>query len=427
MQIHVIQAGESLYGIAQFYGVAIDEIARANQIDPEQTLVIGQTLVIPVSGTYYYVIPGDSLYRISGRYGITPAQLAERNEISQEAALQVGQRLYIPPMPKAKIETNAYAEARQGVFPDSAVAASTENAPLLTYIAPFSYEVRADGSLSMLDVSGLQRAVSGSGAAYMMAVTNLENGSFSDTLGQTIMNNEQVQERMLSNIIRIAQAGGFSDVHFDFEFLRPQDREAYNSFLRKAAKRLHVAGLLMSTALAPKTSADQEGQWYSAHDYKVHGEVADFVVIMTYEWGYSAGPPMPVSPIEPVRQVLEYAKSEIPAEKIMMGQNLYGYDWTLPFVPGGQYAQALSPQAAITLARDNFAIIEYDYTEQTPFFHYWRGGAEHIVWFEDARSIRAKFDLLKALGLRGISYWKLGFDFPQNWLLLGDRFDIDKR
>lgn len=56
----------------------------------------------------------------------------------------------------------------------------------------------------------------------------------------------------------------------------------------------------------------------------------DFVVIMTYEWGYSAGPPMAVSPIGPVRQVLEYAKTEIPANKIMMGQNLYGYDWTRP-------------------------------------------------------------------------------------------------
>ena len=94
----------------------------------------------------------------------------------------------------------------------------------------------------------------------------------------------------------------------------------------------------------------------------------DFVVIMTYEWGYSAGPPMAVSPIGPVRQVLEYAKTEIPANKIMMGQNLYGYDWTLPFVKGGAYARAISPQTAISLARENHAFIEYDYTAQAPFF-----------------------------------------------------------
>ena len=144
--------------------------------------------------------------------------------------------------------------------------------------------------------------------------------------------------------------------------------------------------------------------------------------------GYSAGPPMAVSPIGPVRQVLEYAKTEIPANKIMMGQNLYGYDWTLPFVKGGAYARAISPQTAISLARENHAFIEYDYTAQAPFFYYRDASQkQHVVWFEDARSIQAKFDLLKELSLRGVSYWKLGWDFPQNWLLLEDRFQIIKK
>lgn len=51
----------------------------------------------------------------------------------------------------------------------------------------------------------------------------------------------------------------------------------------------------------------------------------------------------------------------------------------------------------------------------------------HEVWFEDARSIQAKFDLIKELKLRGMAYWKLGLDFPQNWLLIEDNFKITKR
>lgn len=184
----------------------------------------------------------------------------------------------------------------------------------------------------------------------------------------------------------------------------------------------------MSTALAPKTSATQKGRWYEAHDYRAHGQIVDFVVIMTYEWGYSGGPPMAVSPIGPVRQVIEYAISEMPASKIMMGQNLYGYDWTLPYVPGGPYARAISPQQAIRLAAQYNVAIEYDTKAQAPHFRYRdENGKEHEVWFEDARSIQAKFDLVKELGLRGISYWKLGLDFPQNWLLLTDNFTVVKR
>ena len=108
--------------------------------------------------------------------------------------------------------------------------------------------------------------------------------------------------------------------------------------------------MLVSAALAPKTSATQPGQWYEAHSYGDIGAVVDFVVIMTYEWGFSGGPPMPVSPIGPVEQVLQYALTEMPAYKIMMGQNLYGYDWTLPFVRGQTFARAISPQQAIEIA-----------------------------------------------------------------------------
>ena len=96
-----------------------------------------------------------------------------------------------------------------------------------------------------------------------------------------------------------------------------------------------------------------------AHDYKAHGEIVDYTMIMTYEWGYSGGPAMAVSPIGSVRQVLEYALTEIPANKILMGQNLYGYDWTLPFVQGTT-AKAVSPQRAIQIAAENNVAIEYD-------------------------------------------------------------------
>src|SRR5699024_6877640 len=130
----------------------------------------------------------------------------------------------------------------------------------------------------------------------ILVVTNLEEGAFSTELGHIILTVQSVQNNLLDNIVNTATQGGFKDVHFDFEYLSPDDREAYNSFLRKAKERFSQAGLTLSTALAPKTSSTQQGILYEAHDYAAHGEIADFVVLMTYEWGYSAGPPMAVSP-----------------------------------------------------------------------------------------------------------------------------------
>ncbi|OIJ18989.1 spore gernimation protein [Anaerobacillus alkalidiazotrophicus] len=427
MQIHTIQAGQTLYGIAQAYGTTEENIVAANEIPDPGRLVIGQTIVIPIVGRFYWVQQGDSLWSIAQRYGINYYSLAQINQIPVEAILPVGMRLYIPPLARPVKETNAYVEPMGGFVSEALLDASRRAAPHLTYLAPFSYEIERDGTLREPPLGELPQIAANHQATLMMVVTNLEGGQFSDEVGAIILNDQALQDVLLTTIIEEARRVGYSDIHFDLEFLRPEDRDAYNQFLRKAADRIRAEGLLISTALAPKTRADQPGPWYEAHDYRAHGEIVDFVVIMTYEWGYSGGPPMPVSPIGPVREVLEYALTEMPGEKIMMGQNLYGYDWTLPYVPGGEYARALSPQAAIELARDRNVSIEYDYVAQAPFFEYVDDeGNEHIVWFEDARSIQAKFNLLKELGLRGVSYWKLGLPFPQNWLLIEENFQVRK-
>jgi spore germination protein len=426
LQIHVVRPGQSLWGISQAYGVPLQIVAQANQIPDPSQLVVGQALVIPITGQYVWVQPGDTLFRIAQRFGISWQELARVNAIPAGATLQVGTRLYIPKRPEPMVEVNAYIEPRGEVSAREKEVVRAA-APYLTYLAPFSFRINRDGTLTPPALDDLPAIARNFGVINMMVVSNLEEGQFSSELGRLILNDEALSDKLIANIIETARRLGFSDIHFDMEFLRPEDRDAYNRFLRKAARAIKAAGFLMSTALAPKTSAAQTGAWYTAHDYGVHGEVADFVVIMTYEWGYSGGPPMPVSPIGPVREVLEYALTEMPASKIMMGQNLYGYDWTLPYEPGGEYARALSPQAAIELAKTENVAIQYDYKAQAPFFRYWDdAGREHIVWFEDARSIQAKFNLMKELGLRGISYWKLGLPFPQNWLLLEDNFRIRK-
>ncbi|WP_340002653.1 glycoside hydrolase family 18 protein [Oceanobacillus sp. FSL K6-0127] len=427
MQIHVVTEGETLTSIANTYNTTAVAITNANELDAPNDLVIGQALVIPIFGQFYFVQQGDSLYSIANRFGITYQELATINNISPEMTLPIGLRIYIPPRAKRAITSYAYIEPFGDTVSETLENAAAKNSPYLTFLALFSYRVNRDGSLTSPPIGNLQEIAANTDTAMAMVVTNLEGPGFSDELGHIILTVQAVQNTLLDNIVNTAQTQGFTDIHFDFEFLPSDDREAYNAFLRKAKERFSQEGLLLSTALAPKTSATQTGQWYEAHDYAAHGEIADFVVLMTYEWGYSYGPPMAVSPIDQVRNVVDYALTVIPADKILLGQNLYGYDWTLPFVEGGEAARAVSPQQAIAIARENNAVIQYDTSAQAPFFTYTDAeGNEHEVWFEDARSIQAKFDMIRELDLLGIAYWKLGLAFPQNWLLLDDQFTITK-
>lgn len=427
MQIHVVQQGDTVYEIARTYGTTSEAIIDANELETPGQLVVGQALVIPIIGQFYIVQSGDTLTSVARRFAMSPEQLAQVNHLTSDRPLAVGLRLYIPEQMKPPITSIAYLEPTGGTISESLVNAAENNTPYLTYLALFSYQVNRDGSLSPPPLNNLGQIAAGNQAALMFVVTNLEEGDFSTELGHIILTVQNVQNTLLDTIVNTATEGGFKDIHFDFEFLPTEDREAYNRFLRKAKERFSQAGLTLSTALAPKTSDTQQGILYEAHDYRAHGDIVDFVILMTYEWGYSAGPPMAVSPLNEVRHVVEYALTEIPADKIILGQNLYGYDWTLPFVQGGEYAQALSPQQAIALARENHASIEFDDSAQAPFFTYTDSeGKQHEVWFEDARSIQQKFNLIKELGLKGIAYWKLGLSFPQNWLLLNSNFTIIK-
>lgn len=429
MQIHVVQRGESLWEIAQDYNSTVAGIVEANEITEPDRLAVGQALVIPIIGSFYWVQSGDNLWSIGQRFGINYLMLAEINQLDPNRLLRVGLKLYIPPQPKRSAETNAYIEPRGTTVTQALLNQARAAGPYLTYLAPFSYEARRDGTIVAMPLAGIPEVANETGTSLMMVVTNLEEGEFSGELGREILQSTAVQDLLLENIIAESRrVGKYTDVHFDFEFLPGDQRQAYTNFLRRAKERLRAEGLLISSALAPKTRRDQPGQWYEAHDYRAHGEIVDFVVLMTYEWGYSGGPPMAVSPIGPVEEVIQYALTEMPASKIMMGQNLYGYDWTLPFVPGGPYAKAVSPQRAIEIAKQYNAPIQYDDQVEAPHFDYVdEKGKDHKVWFEDARSIQAKFDLVKRLELRGVSYWKLGLPFPQNWLLIAANFDVVKR
>lgn len=428
MQIHVVKTGETLTDIAKLYNTTESAIASVNGIPAPYTLVIGEALVIPIVGSFYIVKEGDSLYQIATRLGLNYLEIARINNISPWQPLSIGMKLYIPPLPKSNIEVNAYAEPIGGEVSENLKNSVMSAAPYLTYLAPFSFQVNRDGTLRRPPLDDFPTIARNNRVILMMVVTNLEEGLFSGDLGRVILESEELQNTLIDNIISTANELNFRDVHFDFEFIPSELKDNYVRFLEKAKRRLENEGFLMSVALAPKTSGEQTGQWYEAHDYPRIGKIADFVVLMTYEWGYSGGPPLPVSPINEVRKVVEYAVSTMPSNKILLGQNLYGYNWKLPYVENGEYAQALSPVSARNLALAQRVNIQYDETAQAPFFEYTDDeGIEHIVWFEDARSIQSKFNLIKEFNLRGISFWKLGLAFPQNWLLLDDNFLITKR
>ena len=101
---YTVQAGDTLFSIAQKHGTTVDAISHANGIVSPWFIQVGQKLVIPqgssasppAGGDTYVVQAGDSLYGIAARLGKNVWDIIVANNLSDPHWISVGQVLVIP-------------------------------------------------------------------------------------------------------------------------------------------------------------------------------------------------------------------------------------------------------------------------------------------------------------------------------------------
>lgn len=423
MTIHVVKAGETVGSIAEFYGVDPARLASDNAVPASGALAVGQTLLVRFPRLVHAVQPGETLYAIADRYGTSVRSLWQNNSfLGGSTSIQAGETLVISYFDN-KLGTasfNGYA------YPFIASSLLDSELPYLTELTPFTYGIRSDGSLLPLEDDALLSAARQRGVRPVMHLSSLtETGQFDTERGSLVLTDTSVQKRLILEVQQTVLRRGYAGVDVDFEYLPGTLADAYAAFLSRLRRLLWSQGAFLWAALAPKTSADQPGLLYEGHDYAAVGAAVDAVLLMTYEWGYTYGPPMAVAPLPNVRAVLDYAVTAIPPQKILLGIPNYGYDWPLPFLRGTTQAQSISNEQAIQLALSHNIAIQYDETAQAPYFHYTDAdGTIHEVWFEDARSLSAKLHLIAEYGFLGAGFWNLMRPFAQIWQVAASLYDI---
>ena len=388
----------------------------------------------------YVVKENDTIDKIGEAFRVSPFLLAWANQIEPPYRLAVGQALFIPDKagnsPESVGQPESMGPSRREItlggyaYPWIEQSILEEITPFLTEISVFSYGFTEEGELvppqepgerRILEMAALQNVVPA------LVLTPLgPDGHFNNHLVTAAVQDMGVQQRLIRAVWAAVQEKGYRVVNVDFEYVLAEDRQAFADFVRRLRILLNLYGIRVTVALAPKTSDSQPGLLYEGMDYAALGEAANGVFLMTYEWGYTYGVNMPVAPIDQVRSVAEYALTRIPREKIILGIPNYGYNWPLPYVRGTTKAQSIGYTDAIRLAVDHGVPIHYDETAQSPWFRYWQYGIQHEVWFEDIRSLKAKFDLMDELGLPGAGYWQLMRLFRAGWLMADSRYKIRK-
>lgn len=423
MVIYTVRPGDTPTSIAEQFGVNPTRMMLDNGYTLNTTLVVGQSLVVLFPDVTHVVAPGDSVFSVAEQYGISTNELFRNNyELGGIGSLYPGQLLVISY--EGEKLGSIYVSAYSYTFISDYLLRAT--LPYLSYLIPFTYGIsERSGLVNLGDRRLINRATEYGVAPIMHLSTLTEQDVFSTERATNLFNSEMAMQSISQAILKNIQTKGYKGLDIDFEYLGSSQAENYAEFVSTVTGVLNPAGYPVWVALAPKTSDTQPGLLYEGHDYTKLADAANYVFLMTYEWGYKYSSPQAVAPINSVRRVLDYAVSRIPPEKIFFGIPTYGYDWPLPFIRGETAATSISNVRAIELARTYGAEINYDTTAQSPWFNYTDGeGVSHEVWFEDARSIDAKLRLANEYKFRGIGYWDLLRPFPQNWAVLNSLYDI---
>lgn len=247
-------------------------------------LVPGQNLLINVDSVRYILDEGQTLFSISQEYGVPLDELIKANPGLNPLNLRPGDTVMIPVARREKrrpILVNGYA------YPSINTNSLNCVLPFLTFLSPFSYKLTPTAELVSPDDSDLIFRAQRSAVMPIMVVTNIFDKGFSTEVLSVILASEELQERLIGNILSELTGKNYYGVNMDIEYIAPDDRDRYNAFLERLAERLHNEGFIVMSALAPKISADQPGVLYEAHDYAEQGRIVDYVIIMTYEWGYT--------------------------------------------------------------------------------------------------------------------------------------------
>ncbi|HKM34566.1 MAG TPA: glycosyl hydrolase family 18 protein [Lachnospiraceae bacterium] len=379
----------------------------------------------------YTVQQGDTVDMIATNFGVPASTIIFYNQLPYPYRLAIGQALLLSvdtdSPDKRSIYTGGYA------YPFISNWVLSQTLPYLSYLYVFSYGFTADGNLlpPQLDDTFMITMAKQYGSSPILTLTPFdETGNFNNYLISQVVNNPEARTQLKDEIVYTINSKGFEGLDIDFEFILAADRDAFVDFVAYMQESISALGYPVSVALAPKTSDTQVGLVYEGKDYKRLGAAADYVLLMTYEWGYTYGPPMAVAPLNKVREVVEYAITVIPAKKIHLGIANYGYDWKLPFVRGQSEAVSISNVEAVQIAIRNNVPILFDETAMSPFINYQVYSQEtgeteyHQVWFEDVRSYNAKMDLIEEYQLRGFTCWQIMNLFRGLWLVAADRFNI---
>lgn len=364
----------------------------------------------------YIVQPGDTLYSIARLFRVTTDRLRALNPLLDNAGLvSPGQVLYIPATGVVRpiIEVNGY------TFVTSTSVPWDDVFPYLTYLSIFGHELRPGGGLTVPDTAQLTASARQAHVAPLMTVTNTVDGVYSGDLLHSVLSDDQARRALIANCASIAQTAGFYGVNFGFEYILPEDYDAYAAFLEQAANQLHALGLIIVASIRLIVALQNQAQLMPA--LSLYSRILDRLILTPGDLTCTQA----ASPIDVLQLGLDYVSRYVSNPKILLGIPNCCYEWEAPYMADNGYREVPLDEAD-AIIRGAGASQQIDpYTQRIYFQIPGEGGAGRVLMCDSAYNLQT-MELVDIYNLGGVSFRTLSLFTLASLQPISVRHDIRK-
>lgn len=243
------------------------------------------------------------------------------------------------------------------------------------------------------------------GIQVWAVVDNFNRGD--NVRSEVLFADTAARKQLIENLLADVKTFGIDGINMDVEGIRPEAGPHYVQFIRELSIVCRREGIVLSVdTYVPTVST----AFYNRAEL---GQVVDYVAVMAYDEHHDNGEMGSVSSLDYVKKGITDTLKDVPKEKIICG---------LPF-----YTRLWQEENDKVTSRALGIIGAAEWTNQNNVELYWQetlgqyygektdGTIKYTIWMEEAQSLAKKLEAVRAQGLAGAAYWKLGLEPAEIW------------
>lgn len=211
----------------------------------------------------------------------------------------------------------------------------------------------------------------------------------------------------------------YSGVTIDFEGLRSAQRADFTAFLTELDRELERLDKSLYVCVSPILAEGYDAS-YSGYDYAAIGDLADKLILMAYDYdardmrdfvGTTYYRTAATVPMDQVYLGLKLLTDRVESEKVLLGFSARATAWQIDEngdLLSGTPVYPTAETVAARLAQPDTETGWSDTYQQSYAIYTTEDGGRYFLWYQDGASIQAELRCAKALGVTGVSLWRLG-------------------